>query len=239
MFGFFDPLYLIMIVPVLIFGFWAQHRVSSTFERFSKVPSATGMTGAEMARRILDGNGLSDVEVRAVPGSLSDHYDPRTRTVNLSEPVFSARSVAAVSVAAHETGHALQHKANYVPMTARSALVPLANLGSRAFMPLFWIGFALMIFSRSSGGGVGLLVIQFAILLFSLTVLFQVVTLPVEFNASSRAKKEIVKAGLVPQADMAGTSRVLGAAALTYVAAAAMGIVQLLYFVLRYMGSNR
>jgi Zn-dependent membrane protease YugP len=221
-------MYIVFLAPAMILGLIAQHRVKSTFRKFSEVPSSSKLTGAEVARMILDRNGLTSVPVEAVPGELSDHYDPRTRTVRLSEPVFGARSISAVSVAAHEVGHAIQHAQAYAPMTVRSAIVPVASFGSNFFFIILMAG----VFMQSLG------LIQLAIAIFAATVLFQVVTLPVEFNASSRAKVQLNQLGIIPSNEAAGTAKVLNAAAMTYVAAALAALSQLLYFVLAYLGDD-
>ena len=191
----------------------------------------TGMTGAEAAQRLLNSQGIYDVTVRRVPGSLSDHYDPRTKTVNLSDDVYSSTSVAAIGVAAHECGHAIQHAVGYAPLNFRSALVPIANFGSQISWPLILIGILI--------GGFGSPIVQLGIILFSLAVLFQLVTLPVEFNASSRAVRLLDSTGILSGNEVDGTRRVLGAAALTYVAAAAGSILQLLRLIILFGGRRK
>lgn len=232
----FDPMYFLFIGPPLLLGLWAQHSVKSTFARWSEVRSASGMTGAEVARMILDRNGLHGVPVEQVAGQLSDHYDPKTRTVRLSESVHGSRSVAAVSVAAHEVGHAIQHERSYVPMTARSALWPVAAFGSSAWAILLMVGTLLMFFAHSP---IGLYVIAFGVIFYSFAVLFHVVTLPVEFNASSRARMQLQELGLVTSQDAAGTAKVLNAAALTYVAGALAALAELAYWLYVLFGSRR
>ena len=226
----FDPTILLVLIGVAL-SLWAQGRVNSAFSRYSKVRSRTGMTGAEAARRLLNSQGIYDVTVRAVAGSLTDHYDPRTKTVNLSEAVYGASSVAAIGVAAHECGHAMQHNEEYGPLRFRSALVPVANLGSRISWPLILIG---IIF-----GGLGSPLVQVGILMFTLAVLFQLVTLPVEFNASNRAVKLLDSQGILASDEVNGTRKVLRAAVLTYVAAAATSILQLLRLVILFGGRDR
>ena len=189
------------------------------------------MTGAEAARRLLNSQGIYDVTVRPVSGSLTDHYDPRTKVVNLSESVYNATSVAAIGVAAHECGHAMQHNEGYGPLKFRSALVPVANFGSQISWPLILIG---VIF-----GGLGSPLVQIGILMFTLAVLFQLVTLPVEFNASNRAVKLLDSQGILAGDEVKGTRKVLSAAALTYVAAAATSILQLLRLIILFGGRNR
>ena len=226
-------LYLVLVIPFVILGFVAQRRVSGTFAQWSEVRSSSGRTGAEVARAILDRNGLQHVEVLHTPGVLSDHYDPRKKTVNLSDPVFGSNSVAAVSVAAHEVGHAIQHAKAYAPLAARTALFPVASFGSASFMPLFIIGVVLM----SAGAVFGQWVLLAAIVLFAFGVLFQLVTLPVEFDASRRAKGQLQELTLLPAGgqEAVGAQKVLSAAALTYVAAALAAMAQLAYFVIQFL----
>ncbi|MFI3171486.1 MAG: zinc metallopeptidase [Eubacteriales bacterium] len=216
----FDSTYILVIIGAVI-CLAASSRVKSTFAKYSKVRSARGMTGREAAERILSSQGLGDVQVMHVSGSLTDHYDPRTRTVNLSDATYNQNSVAAVGVAAHECGHAIQHQQAYGPLTIRTAIVPLANFGSMAAWPLIILGLFI-------GGSSSSLFINLGILAFSLSVLFQVVTLPVEFNASSRAVRLLGDTGILGQDELKGTKAVLSAAALTYVASAAASLLQLL-----------
>ncbi|RHT59483.1 peptidase [Clostridium sp. AM29-11AC] len=224
---FFDPTMILVLIGVIL-SLAASAKVKSTFARYSKVRSMTGMTGAEAAQRLLNSQGIYDVTVRRVPGSLSDHYDPRTKTVNLSDDVYSSTSVAAIGVAAHECGHAIQHAVGYAPLNFRSALVPIANFGSQISWPLILIGILI--------GGFGSPIVQLGIILFSLAVLFQLVTLPVEFNASSRAVRLLDSTGILSGNEVDGTRRVLGAAALTYVAAAAGSILQLMRLIILFGG---
>lgn len=224
---FFDPTMILVLIGVIL-SLAASAKVKSTFARYSKVRSMTGMTGAEAAQRLLNSQGIYDVTVRRVPGSLSDHYDLRTKTVNLSDDVYSSTSVAAIGVAAHECGHAIQHAVGYAPLNFRSALVPIANFGSQISWPLILIGILI--------GGFGSPIVQLGIILFSLAVLFQLVTLPVEFNASSRAVRLLDSTGILSGNEVDGTRRVLGAAALTYVAAAAGSILQLLRLIILFGG---
>ncbi len=226
----FDPTIILVLIGVVI-SLWAQGRVTSTFNKYSKVRSRVGMTGAEAARRLLNSQGIYDVTVRPVSGSLTDHYDPRSKTVNLSDSVYNSTSIAALGVAAHECGHAMQHNEGYGPLRFRSSLVPVANFGSKLSWPLILIG--LMI------GGLGSPVVQIGILMFSLAVLFQLVTLPVEFNASSRAVKLLDSLGILVGDEVGGTKSVLSAAALTYVAAAASSMLQLLRLIILYGGRRR
>ena len=226
----FDPTIILVLIGVVI-SLWAQSRVTSTYNKYSKVRSRTGMTGAEAAMRLLHSQGIYDVAVRRVSGSLTDHYDPRTKVVNLSESVYGSTSIAALGVAAHECGHAMQHNEGYAPLRFRSALVPVANFGSKISWPV--ILFGLMI------GGLGSPLCQIGILMFSLAVLFQLVTLPVEFNASGRAVRLLDSQGILSGEEVRGTRSVLSAAALTYVAAAASSMLQLLRLVILYGGRRR
>lgn len=224
-----DPTYILIIIAAII-SLIAQGLVKSTFSRYSRVAGARGITGAQAAEIILRANGINDVTVQRVSGSLTDHYDPRTKTVNLSETVYNKTSVAAVGVAAHECGHAIQHDVGYVPLTFRSALVPVANIGSK----LSWVFIILgLILSYNHT------LITIGILMFSLAVLFQLVTLPVEFNASSRALEQLEAQGILDRGEIGGTRKVLSAAALTYVASAAAAILQLLRLIILFGGDKR
>jgi len=222
-------MYLILFGIPLILGLAVQGWLRSTFSKNSRVPVASGKTGAEVARAILDGNGLQNVPVQpSKAGPLSDHYDPRSRGVFLSEPVYAGRSVSATAVAAHEVGHAIQHAKSYAPMTIRSAIWPVAAFGSQAW---FFILIAGMIF-----GAFGL--IQLALVVFAAVVIFQLVTLPVEFNASRRALQQIRDLRLVTDGEAVAARQTLTAAAMTYVAGALASIAQLLYFVLLFGGGR-
>ena len=210
----------------------ASARVKGTFNKYSQLRSMSGMNGAQVAQRVLQAAGIYDVQVRHVSGSLTDHYDPRTKTVNLSDPVYNATSVAALGVAAHECGHAIQHAKSYAPLSIRSALVPIANFGSMLAWPVILIG--LLFNTRSSG-----LIIDIGILLFSAAVLFQLVTLPVEFDASRRALVMLRTQGILSDDELKYTRKVLKSAALTYVASAAAAILQLLRIILITNGRRR
>lgn len=214
----FDSTYLLLVVPALLFAFWAQIRVNSAFSRYSKVRTGSGLTGAEAARMILDRNGLTDVAVEMIDGRLSDNYDPRTNVVHLSRDVYSNATVAAVGVAAHECGHAVQHEEGYFPMKVRSAIIPATQIGSNLAFPLFLLG---MIFSFPG-------LMYAGILLFAVVTFFQLITLPVEFNASSRAVATLAESGMVSEEEERGVKSVLTAAALTYVAALATALANLL-----------
>ena len=220
MFYYYDPTVLLLI-PGLILALYAQLKVSSTYARYKKVHSGTWLTGAQIARQILDTNGCGSVRIERVPGSLTDHYDPENGVLRLSEEVYASRSIAALGVAAHEAGHAIQDATDYGPMRIRATLVPVANIGSSAAIPLFMLG---LIFSWEP-------LLKIGILCFSLAVLFYLVTLPVEFNASGRAVA-LLSSGYLPQDEVKGVKKVLSAAALTYVAAALQAILQLLRLVL-------
>ena len=230
-YGFYDPtMFLVLIGAVL--SLWASAKVKNTFNRYSSVRSMTGMTGAEAAQRLLNSQGIYDVTVRPVSGQLTDHYDPRTKTVNLSDGVYSSTSVAAIGVAAHECGHAIQHARGYVPLRLRSAFVPIANFGSALAWPVIIIG--ALINSRSS-----MMIINLGILLFSFAVIFQIITLPVEFDASRRAMMMLREQGILGEQELGYTRKVLTAAALTYVASAAAAILQLLRIILLFGGRDR
>lgn len=226
-----DPTYILVVIGAVICMI-ASARVKGTFNKYSQLRSMSGMNGAQVAQRVLQAAGIYDVQVRHVSGSLTDHYDPRTKTVNLSDPVYNATSVAALGVAAHECGHAIQHAKSYAPLSIRSALVPIANFGSMLAWPVILIG--LLFNTRSSG-----LIIDIGILLFSAAVLFQLVTLPVEFDASRRALVMLRTQGILADDELRYTRRVLKSAALTYVASAAAAILQLLRIILITNGRGR
>lgn len=233
---FFDPLYLLLAAPGILLGLYAQFRVKSTFRRYSQVATARGWTGAEIAAAILRSKGITGVRIEQTPGFLSDHYDPGARTLRLSPDVYGGRSVSAAGVAAHEVGHAIQHAETYAFLQMRSSIVPVLNVTSRMAMPAIMIGFMLASFSR---GPFGSMLVLLGIALFALTVLFQLITLPVEFDASRRALVAMEQGQLVLPQELAGAREVLTAAALTYVAAAVASLLQLLYFVLRYSALAR
>lgn len=220
---FFDPFYFVLALPPMLLGLWAQFRVKSAFRKYSSVRSISGISGAEAARRILRTAGLNNVQVEQVSGMLSDHYDPTSKVLRLSEEVYSYSSIAAVGVAAHEAGHALQDKTAYAPLKMRSLMVPAVSIGSNLGPILFMAGLFLH-------GILGTTMAWAGILLFAATALFALVTLPVEFDASRRAKALLVSQGVLTPKEMAGVNAVLDAAALTYVAAAAQAIMQLVYF---------
>lgn len=217
---YFDVYYLILVVPALLVAAWAQMKVQSSFNCYSRV--GAGMTGYEAARYILDQNGLYDVAIERISGSLTDHYDPRTNVVRLSDTVYGRATVAAMGVAAHECGHAVQYAQRYAPIQLRTAILPVTQIGSQLSMPLILLGFVLSIES----------LVTLGILLFSLATVFQLVTLPVEFNASSRAIRTLSAQGMVSGEEERGVRKVLTAAALTYVAALIVSAMQLLRLVL-------
>lgn len=226
---FFDPMYLVFALPGLLLGLWAQSRVKRAFSQYSKVRTLRNVSGAQVARQLLDQQGLYDVDIEEGKGFLSDHYDPRTRILRLSPDVYRTPSIAAAGVAAHEMGHALQHAGGYFPLQVRSAIVPAAQFGSTLGPWLFIGGFFLQ---WSSLAWIGLI-------LFAAAVVFTLVTLPVEFDASKRAKRLLVSSGVLVGEEVKGVDRVLDAAALTYVAAAVSAIGTLLYYLLLLSGGSR
>lgn len=227
----FDPTYLLVLIGAVI-SMIASARVRTTFNKYSQYRSMTGMTGAQAAERILHAAGIYDVTIQHISGNLTDNYHPGKKTLNLSDSVYNSTSVAAIGVAAHECGHAIQHQKGYVPLTVRSAIVPVANFGSQISWPLILIG---LLFSRDTGT----LLINAGIICFSFAVIFQLVTLPVEFNASRRALAMIENLGILSDSELPYTRKVLKAAALTYVASAAAAILQLLRLVLLFGGRRR
>lgn len=220
---YFDPLYFVFALPPMLLGLWAQFKVKSAFKKYSQVRTQNGMTGSEAARRILQRGGLGNVTIETAGGMLSDHYDPRHKALRLSKDVYSLPSIAAVGVAAHEAGHALQDKTGYMPLQLRSIMVPAVSIGSNLGPIIFMAGMFL-------AGTLGTTLAWAGIVLFGATALFALVTLPVEFDASRRAKELLVSQGIVSSSEMKGVNAVLNAAALTYVAAAAQAIMQLVYF---------
>ena len=225
----FDWTYILLIIGVIVSGF-ASAKVNSTFKKFSKVASTVGMTGAEAARQILYSEGITDVAIEHVSGNLTEHYNPSTKTVNLSDATYGSTSVAAIGVAAHECGHVIQHHTGYAPLNLRTALVPVANVGSKLGIPIILVG---MLF----GGNYTL--IQAGIIVFSFGVLFQLVTLPVEFDASSRAIKLVGSLGILNPDEVRDTRKVLSAAAMTYVASAFAAILSLLRLIILFGGNRR
>jgi Zn-dependent membrane protease YugP len=225
---YFDPMYFLFLAPALVFSLWASSSVKRNFKKYSRVPAASGLTGAEAAQRLLAGEGLDDVSVeRSRMGQLSDHYNPVSRSLHLSDGVYGSRSVAAIGVACHEAGHAIQHSRAYKPMWLRSALVPTAKIGSSVGYIVMMLGLFLIY------GGGGPTIFMVGVALFSCVLVFQIVTLPVEFDASRRAKALVAEHGIVTAHERQGIDKVLNAAALTYVAAVVSTLMTLLYFLLR------
>ena len=222
MFYWFDPMYWLFLIPGLLLGIWAQMKLHHAYGKYSQVPVDSGMTGAEAAREVLNRAGLNDVPVEEIPGRLSDHYDPSKRALFLSSDNFHGQTVAAVGVAAHEAGHALQHQAAYGLFNVRMALVPITQFASMAYMGIFFVGIFM---------GLLKVVLPIIIVVFAVMTLFQLVTLPVEYDASRRAKEQLFRLGLVHEHERAGVSQVLDAAALTYVAALVSSILNLLYYI--------
>jgi Zn-dependent membrane protease YugP len=225
----------ILLIPAFIFALWAQINVSTTFNKMNKY--RTGMTGADAARRILDANGLYHVRIDRIPGKLTDHYDPRDNVIRLSESVYDNSSAAAVGVAAHEAGHAVQYAAGYSPIRLRAAIIPVTSVGSYAAMPLFIIGMIFNMYGYS--GDFGYTLMMLGIMFFSLSVVFQLVTLPVEYNASGRAMAALESSGMLGSEELKASGKVLKAAALTYVAALAVALLNLFRLVLIASGSRR
>lgn len=226
---YFDPTYILIIIAAII-SLIAQWRVNSAFSKYSRVASMSGMTGAQAARMILQSNGINDVSVQRISGKLTDHYNPSTKVLNLSESVYGSTSVAAIGVAAHECGHAIQHARGYFQLSLRTALVPVANIGSQLSWVFIIVG-AILSFNQT--------LITIGIIMFSAAVLFQLVTLPVEFNASARALEQLESNGILYRDEVSQTRKVLSAAALTYVAAAATAILQLLRLIILFGGRGR
>lgn len=224
-FGFWD----LLLIPAIILSIYAQGKISSSYNKYSKVYSRAGYTGAQAARAILQANGLYDVRIESVGGRLSDHYDPRDRTVRLSEGVYNGNSLASLAVAAHETGHAVQHATGYFPLQLRSTFVPVASFGSSLGPMLILAGFFIPAFDW---------LLQLGIMAFSLAVLFQLITLPVEFNASNRAMAMLQSNGMLAQDEAKGARKVLSAAALTYVAAALTAVLELVRFIMIAQGRS-
>lgn len=222
----FNPMYILYIAPALILAFWAQAKVKGAYRKYSQVPMSGRLTGAQVARQILNSFNLSDVRIEQIPGNLSDHYDPRSRVLRLSPAVYQGSSIAAAGIAAHEVGHAIQHGQGYFPLHLRTYIFPVASLGTNAAWILIVLGLTLSSLGIMFGQGMILL----GIVLFLGYVLFSFVTLPVEFNASSRALHALEGFGYLDRDEIAGARKVLNAASLTYIAAAAMALMQLIYW---------
>ena len=226
---FYDATYILVLIGALL-SMWASARVNSTYKKYAQVRSASGLTGAEAARRILNGAGIYDVRIEHISGNLTDHYDPRGKVLRLSDTVYGSPSVAAIGVAAHECGHAIQHDQGYAPLQIRSAIVPVANIGTKAAFPIILLG----LFFGSS-----YTLIQVGLLCFACGTLFQLITLPVEFNASARAVDILGNTHMLSDTELGSTKKVLSAAAMTYVAAAAASTLSLLRLVLLFGGRRR
>ena len=222
-----DLTYIVLVLPAVLLSLWASWNVNSTYRRYSQDSNSRGLTAAEAARRVLNANGLSNVPIECIPGELTDHYDPSANVVRLSEGVFGSCSTAAIGVACHEVGHAIQHATGYLPVRIRSAIVPVTNIGAKLSVPLIMAGLLLSGFSQKL-----IMAAYIGILLFSLCAVFQVVTLPTEFNASRRALVSIQDMNLLTGEELTGARRTLRAAALTYVAALTTTIAQLLRFII-------
>lgn len=225
----FDMYYLVLILPAMFLGLWAQMRVNSTFNRYSQVRCQRGFTGSQIARRILDANGLTHVRIEGIRGNLTDHYDPTAQVVRLSDSVYNSQSIAAIGVAAHEVGHAIQHARGYAPLQIRNTIIPVTNIGSKLSIPLILLG-VIMSFQP---------LVTLGIIAFSLMALFQLITLPVEFNASHRALATLEGEAYLDEEEVYGARKVLSAAALTYVAALVMSLAQLIRLVAIFGGRDR
>jgi len=228
MFFYYDYYYLILVIPALLIAMWAQFKVQSTFNKYSRVQASRGYTASQIARYLLDENGLSDISVERVSGNLTDHYDPKAKVIRLSDTVYNSTSVAAIGVAAHETGHAIQYAQKYAPIKLRTAIIPLSQIGSTLSMPLILLGFVFSFRPLVIGG----------IILFSLVALFQLITLPVEFNASRRALDVLEARDYLYGEELDGARKTLSAAAMTYVAALLVSLMQLLRLVLLFGRRN-
>ena len=228
-----DLTYIVLVLPAVLLSLWASWNVNSTYRRYSQNSNSRGLTAAEAARRVLNANGLSNVTIECIPGELTDHYDPSANVVRLSEGVFGSCSTAAIGVACHEVGHAIQHATGYLPVRIRSAIVPITNIGAKLSVPLIMAGLLLSGFSQKL-----IMAAYIGILLFSLCAVFQIVTLPTEFNASRRALVSIQDMNLLTGEELTGARRTLRAAALTYVAALTTTLVQLLRFIILVNSRN-
>ncbi len=227
----FDWTYLVLVLPCLILSLWASASVKSTFRKYAKHYCVRGITGADAAMRVLRNNGITNVRIERIAGDLTDHYDPRTNVIRLSESVYSSTSTAAIGVACHEAGHAVQYAKHYAPIKLRAAIIPITNIGSKLAMPLILLGILLPF--------LGYTFVYLGIACFGLSLVFQLITLPVEFNASRRAIRAIDEAGILTQQEMAGARRTLRAAAMTYVAATATALAQLLRLIQLFGGRRR
>jgi len=230
----FDWTYVVLVLPCIIFSLWASSSVNSTFKRYSSVLSSRRITGAQAAQRVLSGNGVTNVRIERIAGNLTDHYDPRTNVIRLSDSVYDSTSVAAIGVACHEAGHAVQYAQNYAPIKLRAAIIPITNIGSKLAMPLILAGLLLTVLGSFSNT-----LVLLGIACFGFSVVFQLVTLPVEFNASRRAMNAIEQTGMLTEEEQRGAKKTLSAAAMTYVAATAVALAQLLRLILLFGNRGR
>ena len=231
---YFDWTYLVLVLPCVLLSLWASSSVNSTFKKYSQQHSRRGITGAQAADRVLRANGVFNVRIERVSGNLTDHYDPKANVIRLSDSVYNSTSTAAIGVACHEAGHAVQYAQSYGPIKLRAAIIPITNIGSKLAMPLILIGLLLVVFENLSYG-----FIYLGIACFGLSLVFQLVTLPVEFNASRRAMAAIESAELLTEEEQKGARKTLSAAAMTYVAATAVSLAQLLRLILVFGGRRR
>ena len=223
----YDWTYLVLVLPFVILSLIASHNVNSTFDKYSKIRSHRGLTGAQAAARVLQANGVANVRIERISGQLTDHFDPRTNVIRLSDNVYDSNSVAAIGVACHEAGHAVQYAVNYGPIRLRAAIIPITNIGSKLAMPLILIGLLLEFFAEISN-----IFVVLGVICFSLSVIFQFITLPVEFNASRRAINAISDSYILTDDELRGAKKTLTAAAMTYVAATAVALMQLLRLIM-------
>ena len=230
----FDWTYIVLVLPCILLSMWASSSVNSTFKRYSQVLSIRRITGADAAQRVLHANGVRGVRIERVSGNLTDHYDPRTNVIRLSDSVYNSTSVAAIGVAAHEAGHAVQYAQHYAPIKLRAAIIPITNIGSKLAMPLILLGIVL-----SFLGNFSYALVYLGIAAFGLSLVFQLVTLPVEFNASRRAIQAIEDGNILTEEEQRGAKRTLKAAAMTYVAATAVALAQLLRLIVLFGGRRR
>ena len=231
---YFDWTYFVLVLPAMLFAMWASLKVDLTYKKYNKVTNRRGITGAEAARRVLDANGLSNIRIEHISGDLTDHFDPAANVIRLSDSVYGSTSTAAIGVACHEVGHAVQHAVGYVPIKIRTAIVPITNFGSKLAVPLIIVGILLSYVSYFFT-----IVAYVGLLCFALSTIFQLVTLPTEFNASKRAMQTIESMGLLYDDELKGARKTLTAAAMTYVAALAVSLAQLLRFLIIISSSSR
>jgi Zn-dependent membrane protease YugP len=230
----FDWTYIVLVIPFLILSIWASARVNTTFKHYSQQHTHRGITAADAAKKVLQMNGVSNVQIEHISGNLTDHFDPRTNVIRLSDNVYNSTSTAAIGVACHEAGHAVQYAQNYSPIKLRTAIIPITNFGSKLAMPLILLGILL-----TSFGYYSIPIVYLGIACFGLSLVFQLITLPVEFNASRRAMQAIISADMLTLEEQVGAKKTLSAAAMTYVAAAAVSLAQLLRLILLFGGGRR